>query len=152
MGVDYLTLLPTGGGGFHPPSEILEFFKNLLISIPQKCLTLPKHILTWFRNPKNWHFLGGTTFRPLWKYWDFLKIGLKKYDIFLLQIRLVLVKWGCLQTKRIQNVKIWLSYELFFATRIFPQFLTRISKFLNFELLAVSFCMRPTIIYNFRLL
>ena len=35
-----------------------------------------------------------------------------------MQICLILIKWGCLQKARVQNVKIWPSYELFFAPRL----------------------------------
>ena len=58
-----------------------------------------------------------------------------------MQNRLLLIKWGCMQKTRVQMVQIWLSYELFCGGR----------NFFNFEFLTVSFCMRPTILYEFRL-
>ena len=43
--------------------------------------------------------------------------NIKKSHYFVFQIRLVLVKWGCLQKIQIQNLKIWPSCRLFCATR-----------------------------------
>ena len=53
---------------------------------------------------------------------DFLKIKLITFvsdTLFLLLNLFVLIKRGCLETTRVQSVKIWLSYELFWHALIF---------------------------------
>ena len=66
---------------------------------------------------------GGTTLKPLRKCWNKLFLNwlseLENEHHFLLQNRLILIKWGCLQKNWVKKVKIWPSYELFYYDTIF---------------------------------